>query len=103
VFLHRNRVADVVHALFRAGHCPQACSLSIVDVQGTLEAIDPRERDFSLEAGAEMITEVKLELLVQDDAVEEVVALLHEYARTGQELSGWICVYDVARAEPIRG
>lgn len=102
-FLHRNRVSDVIHALNKAGLCPTACSLSLVDVKGTLEALDPRERDFSLEAGAEMIHEVKLEMLVEDDRLEEVMALIRDNARTGQAVSGWLCVYDLAHAEPIGG
>ncbi len=62
-FLHRNRVPDVVHALRQAGlHAPRA-HLSVIDVRGTLAALDARERGYSVEAGEPMIAEVKLELI----------------------------------------
>ncbi len=101
-FLHRNRVADVVHALHRAGlHAPHA-HLSVIDVRGTLAALDPREKGYSLEAGEPMIHEVKLELICPDERVAEAVELIRRHGRTGQDPAGWIFVYAVQRAEPIR-
>lgn len=96
-FIHRNRVADVLRALKGEGFC----CISAVDVRGMLDALDSREREFSLELGAEMITEVKLELICKDDEVEHAVALIRENARTGQPTAGWICVNDLSAVYPI--
>ncbi|HEB59403.1 MAG TPA: P-II family nitrogen regulator [Gammaproteobacteria bacterium] len=98
-FVHRNRVADVLRALKSAGYC----CISIVDVKGMLEALDPKEREFSLELGAEMITEVKLELVCEDEELDQAVALIRENARTGQATAGWICVNDLSAVYPIDG
>ncbi len=101
-FLHRNRVPDVVHALRQAGlHAPRA-HLSVIDVRGTLAALDARERGYSVEAGEPMIAEVKLELICPDERVDEALALIRAHGRTGQSLAGWVFVIDVAHAEPLR-
>ena len=100
-FIHRNRIADVAHSLRNNHFCSGACNLSIKDVAGTLEALDNREKDYSIELGEGVITEVKLELICEDERLDEAVSLIRESARTGQELAGWIYIYDIAQALPI--
>jgi len=94
-FIHRNRVADVVHALEAVGLCGADCNLSVIDVKGTLEALDNRERDYSLELGGTVITEVKLELVLPDEQVGQAVALIREHGRTGQPHAGWVFVSSI--------
>ncbi len=98
-FVHRNRIADVIHALRDAGFG----HLSVVDVLGMLRALDPGEARYSMELGERVTAEVKLELVCEDGRVEEAVRLIRENARTGQRPSGWIYIYDVAAAHPIDG
>jgi len=100
-FIHRNRVADVVHALEAAQLCGDQCNLSVVDVRGTLAALDDRERDYSLELGDKVITEVKLELVLPDEQAEKAVQIIRENARTGQPRAGWIFVNDIGEAHAI--
>ena len=57
-FVHRNRIADVVDALYQAGFR----NLTVIDVQGLLKALDSKEQRYSVEIGQKVITEVKLEL-----------------------------------------
>ena len=102
-FIHRNRVSDVLHALQEGGLCDDNCNLSVIDVKGTLEALDNLERDYSLELGGTVITEVKLELALPDNRIDEAVSLIRQYARTSQERAGWIFVTDIAQAWPIDG
>jgi nitrogen regulatory protein P-II 1 len=45
---------------------------------------------------------VKLELTVRDEAVDEVIELLLEHARTGDEGDGWIFVLPSSEAVRIR-
>ena len=96
-FIHRNRTADVVAALQGEGYN----TLTVVDVKGMLDALDRREQGYSVELGVAAITEVKLELICEDDRVEQAVAIIREKARTGQAHAGWVYVIDVARAYPI--
>lgn len=96
-FIHRNRTADVVRELGRAGFR----NLSIIDVKGMLRALDARERDYSLEIGEEVITEVKLELVCDDAQVTQAVDIIRANARTGRPEAGWIYVSEVQSAFPI--
>ncbi len=96
-FVHRNRIADVIRALKSKGYN----SLSIVDVKGMLDALDEKERDYSIELGVETITEVKMELICEDHCIEEAVKIIREKARTGQSNAGWVYVFEVLEAYPI--
>lgn len=90
-FIHRNRIADVVRTLKGKGYN----SLSIVDVKGLLDAIDNKEMNYSVELGLEAITEVKLELICEDDCIADAVDIIREKARTGQSNAGWIYIFHV--------
>lgn len=96
-FIHRNRIAAVIHALQATGFN----QLSFIDVKGMLSALDAKEREYSLELGAEVITEVKLEVVCMDDQLDEVMALIRRYARTNQKISGWIYVNDLLASVAI--
>ena len=97
-FIHRNRIADVVHALHTAGYE----KLSVIDVQGLLHALNSQEQRYSVEIGAAVITEVKLEIVcMQDERVPAAVEIIREQARTGQTESGWIYVSNIDSATPI--
>ena len=100
-FIHRNRVADVLHALKNSHFCAGRCNLSINDVTGTLQALDNREQNFSIELGENIITEVKLELICEDEHANEAVTVIRENAQTGQTLAGWIYMSDITDAIPI--
>ena len=96
-FIHRNRAADVIHALKCAGYA----NLSVVDVKGMLAALDAKEREYSIELGEETITEVKLELVCEDGQVDEAVRLIKENGRTGQARAGLIYVSEVCGVHVI--
>lgn len=97
-FIHRNRIADVVRALGEAGYR----NLSVIDVKGMLKALDAQEQEYSLELGDKVITEVKLELVCEDDnAAAEAVRLIQENAETGQPEAGWIYISEIQAALPI--
>lgn len=100
-FIHRNRVADVLHALKNNGFCSKSCNLSINNVNGTLQAIDDKEHVFSMELGEGIISEVKLELICKDELVQTAVKLIRDNSHTGQSLSGWIFTTDILDALPI--
>ncbi|HML92992.1 P-II family nitrogen regulator [Methyloceanibacter sp.] len=83
-FLHRKRVADVVHALTAAGFR----NISLIDVKGMLKAIDQLEQEYSIEIGEMVITEVKLELVCDSDQVDQAVVLIRNNGSTGRANGG---------------
>ena len=97
--IHRNRIADVVHALKSAGFG----NLCIVGAKGMLKALDSKEQDYSVELGDAVITEFKLELVCEDERVDEATALIEQQARTGQDDAGWIYVIDIRQTIRIDG
>jgi len=91
-FVHRNRIADVVGALSSAGFR----NLSVIDVQGLLRALDSKEQQYSVAIGQKVITEVKLELVCENESkTAEAVALIREHAKTGQPSAGWILITEI--------
>lgn len=89
-FVHRSSIADVVYALKAAGFQ----QMSFIDVQGTLQALNDDEREYSLQIGQEVITETKLELFCEENELESAVEIIRRTARTSQRVSGWIYVSD---------
>lgn len=96
-FLHRSRVADVVHALTGAGFR----NISLVDVKGMFQALNALEEEYSIEFGEAVITEAKLELVCRTEDVLQAVALIQENGRTGRPDAGWIYVANVVESYPI--
>lgn len=106
VFLHNNRVADVIEKLMDHGYLdpknPRRCrNLNVASTKSLSRALDAREQRYSVELGQAVINESKLELLCEDDQVDAVVALIAATARTGQEEAGWIYVTRVEQVAPI--
>ena len=100
-FIHRNRIVDVIHALVSANFNKGIYNLSISDISGSLDTLDDKEKDYSIEFGEGMITEAKLELICEDERVDEAVALIKENGRTGQAISGWVYVLDIGSISAI--
>jgi len=101
-FIHKNRVADVLHALKMNNFCSKPCNLSITDVYGTLKPIDSKEKIFSIDLGEGIINEVKLELICKDELLETALSLISENAQTGQELAGYIYVSEISDVVAIK-
>jgi nitrogen regulatory protein P-II 1 len=86
-YVHRNRIADVVNALYNAGFK----SLTVIDVEGVLKALNTTEQRYSVEIGQKVAKEVKLELVCEtENCTARAVALISEHAKTGQPSAGWI-------------
>ena len=100
-FIHRNRVSDVLHALKNADFYSATCNLSVIDVAGTLQALDRKEQGYSIELGEGFVSEVKLELICEDEHAAEAISLICKNAQTGQPLAGRIYVIDVVESIPI--
>jgi nitrogen regulatory protein P-II 1 len=98
-FVHRNRVAEIVHALSTAGYR----HLTVIDVRGLLRALSAREEEYSIELGERVTHEVRLEVVCNDEDVERAVQLIRLHGRTGQPIAGWVYVSPVERAVPING
>jgi len=100
-FIHHNRIADVFHALKSNNFCEGRCNISVSNVTGTLAGLGDKEQKYSVELGESVITEVKLEVICEDEHVVKAVALIREIARTGQNLAGWIYIHNIDDALQI--
>lgn len=97
-YVKRNRIADVVNALYNAGFK----NLSVIDVEGMLKALSGSEQRYSVEIGQKVVTEVKLELVCEtENRTAEAVALIREHAKTGQPSAGWIYLTEIQSAIEI--
>ncbi len=97
-FIHRNRVADVVNALSNAGFS----RLTVIDVEGLLKALDSREQHYSVQIGQKVVTEVKLELVCENETqTAEAIELIREHGKTGQRSAGWIYVSEIQSSVEI--
>ncbi|NNE46608.1 MAG: P-II family nitrogen regulator [Rhodothermales bacterium] len=91
-FIHRNRVADVVNALNSAGFH----NITVVDVQGLLNALSGEENRYSVEIGQKVVNEVKLELVCDNEQrAADAVEAIREHAKTGKPAAGWIIITDI--------
>lgn len=91
-FIHRNRVADVVTALNAAGFR----NITVVDVQGILQALSGKDQNYSVEIGQKVVNEVKLELVCDNDSrLAEAVHAIRQNAKTGQPSAGWIYITEI--------
>lgn len=106
-YIHRNRVADVISALKSSSAWTSAGSgehnLTAYMVKGSLVPQDAGERHYSLDLGDEVVNEYKLELHCSDEYADELVEIIRNAGKTGQENSGWVYVIDIASALPITG
>ena len=89
-FIHRSSIADVIQALRVAGFK----QMSVIDVKGTLQALNEQEREYSLEIGQQVITETKLEVFCEDERLDDALEVIRKYATTSQRQSGWLYVSD---------
>lgn len=98
-FIHHVRTAAVVEALADGGFR----NLTLQDVKGMLKPITENERDYSVEAGGPVISEVRLSLVVEDHEVDTVTSIIRNTARIGPHVSGYVYVSPVEQALPIGG
>ncbi|MBW8373134.1 MULTISPECIES: P-II family nitrogen regulator [Stenotrophomonas] len=98
-FVHRNRVADLVHELEAAGFR----RLSLFDVKGLLRALSAREQQYSVEFGDQVISEMQMELFCEGDEVARVVEIFRRVGRTGHAEAGAVYVSPIEQAFIIDG
>lgn len=96
-YVHRGRVADIVHALEAAGFR----DLAVFDVKGLLRALSAREQDYSIELGEKVTSEIRLVLVCEDGQVDRAVQLIRHHGRTGQRVAGWVYVCPIEQSWPI--
>lgn len=89
---------DVVAELNRAGFC----CMTIIDVAGLGELIDPKDWKYSLEFVEKTSKVAKIELVCSESDADRVVDIIKRYGRTSQSGDGIIYVSSVERAVKIR-
>lgn len=98
-FVHRNRVADIVHALEAA----QFRRLSLFDVKGLLRVVNAREQEYSVALGEPIVNEMQMELFCEDEQIDQAVEIFRRLGRTGRADAGWIYISTVDQAIAIDG
>ncbi len=98
-FIHRNRISDVVTALKQENYR----YISVVDVLGLMKALGTHGQQYSVELGTKVVSEIKLELVCEDDQVDHVVDIISANAKTGDDVAGWIYVTPVEMSVKITG
>ncbi len=98
-FVHRGRIGDIKRCLEEEGHR----RLTVIDVRGLLQALDNQELRYSVEIGERVTSEVRLDLLCEDDKVSRAIEVIREQGITGQPVGGWVYVVPIDEAWPIDG
>ena len=96
-FVHRNRVADLIHALDAAGFG----RVSLFDVKATLRALSAREQEYSVELGDKVFSEVQVEVFCDDEDVSLATDVIRKAGRSGHRDDGWIYVSPIDQAIPL--
>ncbi|MFQ5660158.1 MAG: P-II family nitrogen regulator [Gammaproteobacteria bacterium] len=91
-FIHRNRIADVIHKLHEAGFQ----RLSVIDVKGILKSDDVSKQEYSIEIGEEVVTEAKLEVICGESRRDVAIRIIRDNARTGKPQAGCIYVSEIS-------
>lgn len=99
--VHHVRTAEVIQALGDAGFR----NIMLHTVQGMLKPITENERDYSVDAGGLVISEVRLSLVVDDARVAEATSIIRDVGRIGAHTHpcGYVYVFPVEQALPIGG
>ena len=95
-YIHHIRSAAVTEALRDANYK----NITLLDVKGTLSALCESEQKLSEEAGV-IISEVKLELICEDQQFEEVAQIIKKHGQIGKKISGWIYISPVDKVIAI--
>ena len=97
-FIHHVRSAAVVEALRDEGYK----NITLIDVKGTLKALDEPEQNYSTDAGV-VISEVRVSLVCEDTQVNEVTTIIRKAGSIGPYISGWVYVSPIDQVLPIGG
>lgn len=97
-FVHHVRVPPLIQALADAGYR----NITLQDVKGMLKPLGEHELDFS-QGMVPVISEVRVSLVCEDQAVKAVTTLIREVAAIGPHVSGWVYVSPIDQALPIGG
>lgn len=97
-FLHHVRTPDVVQALAEAGFR----NVTLQEVRGALKPVSDAERDFSMESGGQIISEMRVSLVVDDSKVDQVTSIIRAVGYIGPGISGYVYVSPVEQALPIQ-
>ncbi|ROH89700.1 P-II family nitrogen regulator [Stagnimonas aquatica] len=98
-FIHHVRSASVVEALADAGFR----NLTLHDVRGMLKPLSAHEVTYSTDVSGLVISEARLSLVVEDQEVDAVTAIISTVARVGPNVSGYIYVSPVEQVIAIGG
>ena len=97
-YVRLTSLEEVVAALRQAGFC----CMSVIDVSGLGNLVDPEGATYSLEFVQKMSKVAKIELACKDDDAGKVVEVIKKSAHSGLAGDGIIFVYPLENATKIR-
>lgn len=92
------RLDKVSEALIEGGYP----AMTVTEVKGRGEQKGIALQFRGKEIMVDMIPKVKIEIVVSDDVVDEVIAIVRSNARTGKNGDGKIFVYDIEKILSVR-
>lgn len=106
VYLHRQQVGAVIHALKAHGSWETAQrggyrNLAVFPVQGSLRPADGQDQHYSMVLSEAVTDEYKIELVCEDEDVLALVEIIRNAAAIGRARSGWIFVFTIDQSFAI--
>ncbi len=103
VYLHRQQVGAVMHALKGQARWETAqhggCrNLAVFPVQGSLRPADGQDQHYSMVLSEAVTDEYKIELVCDDEDTSALIDLIRGAAATGRAKSGWVFVFTIEQA-----
>lgn len=98
VYLRKERVDEVVHALRAAG----VTHMTVNHVRALGSGVDPKHFGVSFETGTTYTEKAKLEFVCSEQQVDALVPVIQAAARTGQPGDGIVFVSPIDGAIKIR-
>lgn len=92
------RLDKVSEALLESGYH----AMTVTEVRGRGEQKGIALQFRGKEIMVDMIPKVKIEIVVGDDSVDEVVGIIRSNARTGKNGDGKIFIYDIEKCLGVR-
>lgn len=96
--LRPHKLQDVKHALHDIG----VVGMTVTDVRGAGRQKGHVERYRGSEYTVNLLSKVKIEIVLQDDMVDKVVKVISETARTGEIGDGKIFVRNIEQVIRVR-
>lgn len=96
-FVHRQRAADLMHALEAAG----LHRVSVLDAKGLQPPRAGGDAEYSVQLGERVVSEAQVTVFCEDDDVARVIEIFRRLTRTTHLETGWLYVTPIEQSIPL--